>query len=170
MAPSLQHLELNGSGSGLQDSLYGVLQLHALISLQLTDIQLPCRASPETWQQLSALQHLELAGYWLQLQPTVLGHIPHLEKLCLDGVRLEAAGATSGTAVLQATLTQLRQLTWLQLKGMGNLSHVPVEAYAALTSNSNLRQLELKDTSLPADAWTHVFSTSTWLPAWRPCV
>jgi hypothetical protein len=95
----------------------------------------------------SSLRHLVLWGRYYATQP--------LRCMC-DG--------PSVTAQLLLCIRGMPQLTHLTLGGLLPACLAPAADYAALTASSDLQQLDLTKSTLPAAAWQHVFPDSKRLP------
>jgi hypothetical protein len=100
-----------------------------------------------------------------QLRHLTFGKVCHVEPGSAPNNWLTYRAARPGPTVrrLLSYLQEMQQLTSLTMgQSLSRPDAAPAAAYAALAASSNLRQLDIRHSALPAGAWEHMF------PAGRP--
>jgi Leucine-rich repeat (LRR) protein len=110
-------------------------------------------------QHLTCLQ-LHSADADVVIHPAVLAGRTALQHLSLY---CSMDGGSGGATELLSHLQHLQQLTYLDLN-FTLKAIAPAAAYSALTASSNLRGLDVRDCTVPAGTWQHVFPSGRQLP------
>lgn len=153
--PSVENLQQLGGLTSLQD---GCIMFEDDMALVLGPKRIPGLSFPTTITKLELLAPLEVG-----VMPLVPATLQHFDLFC----SFVGNGADEGPGAFLSSMTRLQHLTRLCLfvdphRLLGWLVAGP--AYSALTASTNLIELSISCTDLPAGIWPFVFPTGHKLP------
>jgi len=162
----LEHLKVDvlQCRTGMEETLAGIAQVPQLTSLTIYGSWIPFSTNSSTpWlTRLTALEQLQLHSI-AQIEPAVLSSFTGLQCLRLAGTLQPDSAA--GTAALLETVASMPHLTELSLPGvLDSPAPTAAAAYAALSSSSSMRKLDLSKADMPVAAWQHIFKADRQLP------